>query len=183
MPKSSNTDTSSISDAAGSPAVHPFPPIIDKHSKILILGSFPSLKSFEKSFYYAHPRNQFWRLLSDIFHKPAATKEERIELVKSTGIALWDVIAACERKNSADSNLKACEPNDIPALLKTYPNIEAVGFTGKKAESLFKRHFGKRVNLPTFLLPSPSPAYASLSYEEKLKRWRAILSEYFSGEM
>jgi TDG/mug DNA glycosylase family protein len=178
MPKSSKTDTSNTSSAAGSPAVHPFYPIIDEQSEILILGSFPSLKSFEKSFYYAHPRNQFWRLLSDIFHKPAATTEERIELLKSNGIALWDVIASCERKNSADSNLKACESNDIPALLQKYPNIKAIGFTGKKAESLFRRHFGDRVNLPTFLLPSPSPAYAALSYEEKLKRWRDILSRY-----
>ncbi|WP_353662950.1 DNA-deoxyinosine glycosylase [Hydrogenimonas sp. SS33] len=176
MPKSSKSDTTS--DAAGSPAAHPFDPIIDEDSKILILGSFPSLKSFEKAFYYAHPRNQFWPLLSDIFQKPASTKEERIALLKSAGIALWDVIAACERRNSADSNLKACEPNDIPALLQAYPNIGAIGFTGKKAESLFKRHFGKKVDLPTFLLPSPSPAYAALSYEEKLKRWRDILSEY-----
>ncbi|WP_456322442.1 DNA-deoxyinosine glycosylase [Hydrogenimonas sp.] len=176
MPKSSKTDTSS--STAGFSAVHPFPPIIYTDSKILILGSFPSLKSFENAFYYAHPRNQFWRLLGDIFQKPATTRQTKRWLLKSTGIALWDVIASCERKNSADSNLKACETNDILALLEEYPNIEAIGFTGKKAQSLFMRHFGKSIDLPTFLLPSPSPAYAALSYEEKLKRWSAILSKF-----
>jgi len=174
MPKSNNPSTPA-SEAGVTPASHPFAPIIDENSRILILGSFPSLKSFENAFYYAHPRNQFWPLMSDIFQKPASTKEERVALLKSVGIALWDVVAACERRNSSDTNLQKCEPNDIPALLKRYPNIEAVGFTGKRAQTLFTRHFAKAVRLPTFLLPSPSPAYAAMCYEEKLKRWRAIL--------
>ncbi len=175
MPKSNKKE------AAGALARHPFAPIIDKTSKILILGSFPSLKSFENDFYYAHPRNQFWPILSDIFQKPAATREERLALLKSAGIALWDVVGACERTNSADTNLKACEPNDIPGLLKRFPDIRAILFTGRKAEALYRRHF-TQLNLPTYLLPSPSPAYAAMPFEEKKKRWRTILLSLLSKE-
>ncbi len=156
-------------------SLHPFPPIIDKNSKILILGSFPSIKSFEESFYYAHPRNQFWPILSAIYGMPAESREQRTALLKRAKIALWDVVAECRRTNSADSNLKECEPNDIPSLLREYPNIEKVLFTGKKAYTLYRRYFADRVELPTALLPSPSPAYASMNFEEKLKRWRELL--------
>ncbi len=156
-------------------SLHPFPPIIDENSKILILGSFPSIKSFEESFYYAHPRNRFWPILSAIYNMPARSREQRLALLKSAKIALWDVIAVCTRTNSADSNLKECEPNDIPSLLREYPNIEKILFTGKKAYTLFDRYFAKEIELPTVLLPSPSPAYASMSFEEKLKIWRELL--------
>ena len=175
MPKSNK------GDAAASAARHPFAPIIDETSKILILGSFPSLKSFENDFYYAHPRNQFWPILSDIFQKPAKTRQERIELLKSNGIALWDVVGACERTNSADSNLKSCEPNDILGLLKRFSNIRAILFTGRKAENLYRRHF-PHLDFKTFLLPSPSPAYAAMPFEEKKKRWRSILLPLLSEE-
>ncbi len=155
--------------------LHPFPSIIDENSKILILGSFPSIKSFEESFYYAHPRNQFWPILSAIYNMPARSREQRLALLKSAKIALWDVVAVCTRTNSADSNLKECEPNDIPSLLREYTNIEKILFTGKKAYTLFDRYFAKEIELPTALLPSPSPAYASMSFEEKLKIWRELL--------
>jgi len=156
-------------------SLHPFAPIIDDDSKILILGSFPSIKSFEESFYYAHPRNQFWPILSAIYDMPAKSREERVALLKSAKIALWDVVAVCMRTNSADSNLKECEPNDIASLLREYPNIERILFTGKKACTLFGRYFAKEIDLPAELLPSPSPAYASMSLEEKLEVWREHL--------
>ncbi|WP_457594016.1 DNA-deoxyinosine glycosylase [Hydrogenimonas sp.] len=156
---------------------HPFAPIIDEESKLLILGSFPSIQSFEKSFYYAHPRNQFWPILSEIFRMPATSVQERLALLKSAKIALWDVIAACERSNSADTNLRACAPNDIPSLIRTHPNIESIAFTGKKAEALYKKNFETVIDLPLFLLPSPSPAYAAMRFEAKVKRWREILSK------
>ncbi|BBG65468.1 G:T/U mismatch-specific uracil/thymine DNA-glycosylase [Hydrogenimonas sp.] len=155
--------------------LHPFPPIIDSSSKVLILGSFPSIKSFEESFYYAHPRNQFWPILSALFDMPAKSREERLKLLGSAKIALWDVVAGCERTDSSDAGLRSCEPNDIPALLERYPNIEAILFTGRKAESLFKKHFGKDTDLPLSLLPSPSPAYAAMSFDEKLRIWRETL--------
>ena len=171
MPKSNK------GEAAGSPAVHPFAPIIDEHSKILILGSFPSLKSFENNFYYAHPRNQFWPLLSKIFNLPVDTLDEKRALLKRHHIALWDVVGSCERRNSADSNLKQCQPNDITGLLEKYPNIRVIMFTGKKAHDLFRRYFPE-IKIPQVVLPSPSPAYASKSLEDKLKIWKKSLSEY-----
>jgi len=137
-----------------------------------------TIKSFENNFYYAHPRNQFWSILSTIFKKPANSVEERLELLRVSNIALWDVIESCERKNSADSNLKNSKPNDIESLLKKFPNIQAILFTGRKAEELFKKHFSNSLNLPTSLLPSPSSAYASLTFEVKLKIWNDILSQY-----
>ena len=155
-------------------STHPFKPLIFKDSKTLVLGSFPSLKSFENSFYYAHPRNQFWPILSRIYSMPADSRDERIELLKDAKLALWDVVGSCERTNSADSNLKSCEPNDIEALLREYGNIEKILFTGRKAEALFKRYFKDKIKLPTALLPSPSPAYAAIDFETKVKIWREV---------
>ncbi len=96
--------------------------------------------------------------------------------MKKSRIALWDVIGACQRSSSADSDLKECKPNDIPSLLRSYPNIESILFTGKKAETLFEKEFKKQVDLPRFLLPSPSPAYAAMKFEMKVERWREVLA-------
>lgn len=156
-------------------SAHPFKPIIFNDSKTLILGSFPSLKSFENSFYYAHPRNQFWPILSSIYGMPVKSKQEKIALLKSAKIALWDVVGSCERSNSADTNLKLCEPNDIESLLKEYGSIKRILFTGRKAQTLFKRFFDDRIDLPTALLPSPSPAYAAMDFSAKLKIWKEAL--------
>ena len=154
---------------------HPLPPIVDESSQILILGSFPSLKSFEEMFYYAHPKNQFWRLLGDIYGVCVNTKEEKIRLLRNSKIALWDVVAACERVNSSDSNLKNTKPNEIPNLLGRFPNIQKVFFTGRTAERLYKKHF-PYLQLETKLLPSPSPAYACVSFEKKLAIWMQIIA-------
>ena len=150
---------------------HPFEPIVFDDSQTLVLGTFPSIVSFENDFYYAHKRNQFWRLLGDVFSMPIQTKEERIKLLKKHKIALWDVIASCERKNSSDTNLKKIEPNDIPKLLLEYPNIKRIAFTGKKAQLLYNKLYSD-LPVETYVLPSPSPAYAAMKYEEKLKRYR-----------
>ncbi len=156
---------------------HPFKPIVFKDSKILILGSFPSIKSFENNFYYTHPKNQFWPIMGEIFSMPVKTKEDKINLLKRNGIALFDVAKSCERKNSLDSNLKNCEVHDFKEFLEKYPNIKAIFFTGRKAYDLFRRNF-KDIDLPLVLLPSPSPAYASMKKEEKLKKFRELLREY-----
>jgi hypoxanthine-DNA glycosylase len=155
--------------------MHTIKPIVFDDSQTLILGSFPSLKSAELGFYYAHPKNQFWPILSEIYAKPIGGVEEKIELLSFAKIALWDVVASCERTNSADSNLKNCIPNDIEGLLAKYPSIDRVFFTGQTAQKLYKKHFG-HLNLPTALLPSPSPAYAAMRFEAKLEKWREILS-------
>jgi len=152
---------------------HPFEPIIDKSSKILILGTFPSIKSFENSFYYSHPRNQFFSLLADTFdEKRPNSIDEKISLLKKHNIALWDVVKGANRKNSLDSSLKDIELNDIKSLLDKYPNIKLIAFTSKTAEKLFKK---LNINFPTAYLPSPSPAYAKMKYEDKLKVYKKIL--------
>jgi len=155
--------------------IHPFEPIIDKNSKILILGSFPSIDSFKNSFYYGHKQNQFWKLLADIFEENIPkTIEEKIDFLKKHKIALWDIVKSCNRKGSLDNCLKNIEVNDIEKLLKRYPNIKAVFFTGRKAQQLYKKHFSY-LNISTLYLPSPSPAFKKLSYEDKLKEWKRLI--------
>ena len=154
---------------------HPFDAIVDNHSKILILGSFPSLKSFEQNFYYAHPRNQFWPIMEQLFNVTLKSNDERRDFALQHGIALWDTYGALRREdgNSSDANLKDLEPNDFHAFFKKYPNIRHVFFTGRKAEQGYKKHFSD-IELPTTLLPSTSPAYAAMKFEEKLEHYRVI---------
>ena len=154
---------------------HPFDAIVDNHSKILILGSFPSLKSFEQNFYYAHPRNQFWPIMEQLFNVTLKSNDERRDFALQHGIALWDTYGVLRREdgNSSDANLKDLEPNDFHAFFKKYPNIRHVFFTGRKAEQGYKKHFSD-IELPTTLLPSTSPAYAAMKFEEKLEHYRVI---------
>lgn len=158
---------------------HPFDPILFHDSRVLILGSFPSLKSCEEGFYYAHPRNQFWPLLAEVFGEEISTAEEKIALCKKHRIALWDSAKSLKREtgNSSDTNLKEIEVNDFEKLLLEYPSIELILFTGKKAEQIFNKKY-KELKIRRALLPSPSPAYAAISFEEKLKRYREILKEF-----
>ena len=155
-------------------AYHPFEPIVFEQSRILILGSFPSLDSFKYDFYYAHPRNQFWKILNTLYHENARTKEEKIALLKKHRLALWDIVASCERTNSSDANLKNVTPNDIPSLLKRYPSIKTIAFTGKKAYSIYRKHY-KNLDIETRILPSPSPAYAAMSLDEKIETYDKLL--------
>jgi hypoxanthine-DNA glycosylase len=153
---------------------HPFEPIIDKNSKILILGSFPSIKSFEESFYYSHPTNQFWKILSKLFNaKELKTKKEKIEFLKKNKIVIWDMVKSCKRENSLDTSLKEIEVNDIARLLKDYPNIKAIFFTGRLSERLYKKNFSN-LEISTFYLPSPSSANAKIPFNEKVERWEVL---------
>ena len=154
--------------------MHPFSPIIFKDTEILILGSFPSIKSFEKSFYYSHPRNQFWRILSDITGYPVTIREQKIWLLKQMKWGLWDMVKSCSRDNSLDTSLKSIEVNDIPALLEKYPTIQKIAFTGKKAQELYHKSF-PNLHIETIYLPSPSPAYAAMSFEEKRDEYKRLL--------
>lgn len=153
-----------------------FDPIIFDDSRILILGTYPSLKSFEKGFYYAHPQNQFWPLLGELFGGKHDTREERVALLRAHSIALWDTCHTCIRSegNSSDTNLTEIEPNDIPYLLEKYPKIRLVCFTGKKAQQIYHKHFS-HLPVPTALLPSPSPAYRAMPYEKKLALYKQVL--------
>jgi len=147
--------------------IHPFQPIVYKESKILILGSFPSIDSFDKSFYYAHPRNQFWKILSALFNYPVNNRDQKMWLLKIAHIALWDIVQSCSRDSSLDSSLEEIEVNNIAEFLEEHPNIKKVAFTGRLAEQLFKHHF-EYLEIETCYLPSPSSAYAKMSLENKM---------------
>ena len=153
---------------------HPFKPIVFKDTEILILGSFPSIKSFENNFYYAHPRNQFWKLLEAVTNYPVNNRDQKIWLLKESKIGLWDMIRHCSRENSLDSSLEEEEVNDIAAFLEAHPSIRKVAFTGKKSQALFETHFG-HLDIERVYLPSPSAAYAKMPFNEKVKLYKEVL--------
>ncbi len=153
---------------------HPFKPILFSDTKTLILGTFPSLDSFKYNFYYAHKKNQFWKILADIFDMPIETKEQKIDILKKHKIGVWDIIKECERKNSSDTNLKNHTLHDIPKLLNKYPNIKLIAFTGQKAFKLYQKEYAF-LDIKTITLPSPSPAFASMRYEQKREIYKKYL--------
>ncbi|ADR34531.1 hypothetical protein Sulku_1871 [Sulfuricurvum kujiense DSM 16994] len=159
--------------------IHPFDPIINANTRILFLGSFPSIASFEQAFYYAHPRNAFWPIIEEIFDVKLENNGAKKTFCLEKGIGLWDVIASCERSNSSDTNLKNCTPNDFKQLLHEYPNIRALGFTGKKSYDLFQKYF-KELEVEKILLPSTSPAHAAMKREEKLNIYKIFLDGYLA---
>lgn len=148
--------------------------MVFKESRVLILGSFPSIDSFDKAFYYAHPRNQFWKLLSAMTAYPINNRDQKIWLLKEFKIALWDMVSSCERDNSLDASLEEIEVNDIASFLEEHPSIKKVAFTGRLAERLFKMHF-EHLEIETVYLPSPSSAYAKMNFEQKLERYKTLL--------
>ena len=158
---------------------HPFKPIIFKNSQILILGTFPSIKSFENNFYYSHPRNQFWKILSTIFNeKEPESIKEKIKFLKKYKIALWDSICECKREkgNSRDNNLTDIKPCPIDKLLKKYSNIKKIAVTSRLGEKIIKKHFPFYIeSFPFVYLPSPSPLNARLNLQEKAKIWKELL--------
>lgn len=154
--------------------MHPFAPIVFLDTRILILGSFPSVKSIENNFYYTHPQNQFWRILSLITRYPINNRDQKIWLLKESQLGLWDMVRSCERENSLDYSLENEEVNDISSLIERYPNISKIAFTGRKAEALYKIHFS-HLEIATCYLPSPSSAYAKLTLEQKSEIYKKEL--------
>ena len=153
---------------------HPFDPVYDDNCRILILGTFPSVKSRENAFYYGHPQNRFWRMLAAVYEEPvpAGVPEKRALLLRHH-IALWDVIGGCEITGSADSSIRSPEPNDLPALMKKCP-IERILLNGKTAERIYLKHWN---TLPVehIALPSTSPANAACSLERLTAEWGRAL--------
>ena len=153
---------------------HPFQPLVFKDSKVLILGSFPSIDSFDKAFYYAHPSNKFWKILSEVTSYPINNRDQKIWLLKEFKYALWDMVETCTRDNSLDSSLEEIEVNNIAEFLEEHPSIEKVAFTGRLAEKLFKMNFDY-LEVETVYLPSPSAAYAKMSFESKVAVYKEKL--------
>lgn len=158
-----------------------FKPLINKASKILILGSMPGIKSLEMNQYYAHPQNRFWKLMGkfcgyDCFEKIEYEKRTRILLENK--IALWDVIATCERIGSLDSDIKKEVVNNIPKLLKENMGIEIICLNGNKSYSEFKKHFPSLLTeYKCYKMPSTSPANAKVGFEDLYIQWKKIFSE------
>lgn len=152
---------------------HPFPPVFDENSRVLILGSFPSVKSREVSFYYGNPQNRFWRVLAALFGGDVpSTVEEKRAFLLSHGIALWDVIASCDIVGSDDSSIKNALPNDVKSLVaKT--RIERVFTNGGTANRLYRAHLEREVGIEAAALPSTSPANAGYSLMRLVEAWRA----------
>jgi len=154
---------------------HRFEPIYDKTSRILILGTFPSVKSREAGFYYSHPQNRFWKVIA------ALTKEEvpvsiegKKELLLRNHIALWDVIERCDIEGSSDTSIRNVIPADIAGLLKKAP-ITQIYANGNKAYELYQRYCYTKIKQEIIKLPSTSPANASFSLERLCKEWEQIL--------
>ena len=151
--------------------IHPFEPIYGKDSKILILGSLPSVKSREQNFYYGHPQNRFWRVVSSILQEPLpSTIEEKRNMLLKCDIAIWDVIYSCDIKGSSDSSIKNVEPTDIRKILDT-ANIKQVIANGNKAGQLYKKYQLPLTGMAAVILPSTSPANAAWTFEKLCKRW------------
>lgn len=153
---------------------HPIEPVYNENSRILILGSFPSVKSREEMFFYGHPRNRFWKVLAAVFDSEIpGTVEEKREFLLKNGIALWDVIGSCEVTGSSDSSIRNVLPNDLYKILHHAP-VERIFLNGKTAEKYYKKYLEKTVPLEAVCLPSTSPANAGWTLEKLVDAWRSI---------
>ena len=153
---------------------HPFPPVYDENARVLIQGSFPSVKSREQGFFYGHPQNRFWRVLAAVFGDPVPeTVPERRAFLLRRGVALWDVIAACEITGSSDASIRGAAVNDLRPILEAAP-IRAIYVNGQTAGKLYKRFDEPELRRPAVILPSTSPANAAWSLERLVEAWRVI---------
>ena len=164
-----------MSSVAAPPSLACFAPVINRQSRILILGSFPGQASLSAQQYYAHPRNQFWRLLSAVLDEDLAALSyaQRLERLLAHQIGLWDVIAACKREGSLDSAIRCSQTNDFIVLKQQCTELKRICFNGKTSGK-FEAQFAQ-AGFDTLILPSSSPANAQASFDEKLALWRGIL--------
>lgn len=154
---------------------HTFEPVWNAQSEILILGTFPSVKSRENHFYYGHPQNRFWKLIAGIFQEPVpGTIEEKKELIVRHRLALWDVIEECDIAGSADSSIRNVIASDIAGLLKQ-SGIHTIIANGARAYDLYQKHQLPHTGIPAYKLPSTSPANAAWSFSRLQEAWSRVL--------
>ena len=155
--------------------IHPIQPVFDKDSRVLILGSFPSVRSREEGFFYGHPQNRFWKVTARVCgdEMPRSIDEKKAFLLRNH-IALWDVIGSCDIEGSSDASIRNVTVNDIDLILKT-ADIKAVFLNGKKAFILYQKYMYPVVKREGICLPSTSPANASWSVEKLTGEWKKIL--------
>lgn len=157
--------------------VHPIQPLYNSEAEILILGSFPSVKSREAGFFYGHPQNRFWKVMARICNENfPATIEEKTNMILNHHFALWDVIHSCEIIGSADSTIKNVTPNDLSKILNT-ANVKGIFVNGKKAESLYNKYILKKTGIKATVLPSTSPANASWNEDRLFEYWSSAINQ------
>lgn len=162
--------------------LHPIPPLYDEHSRVLVLGSFPSVKSRQTAFFYGHPQNRFWKVLARVFADegtdPCAaavpeTIEEKRRFLLAHRVAVWDVIASCDIAGSADSSIRDVVPNDLSVILNR-AQIRQIFVNGKTAEKYFRRYIEPKIGRQAVCLPSTSPANAAFSVDRLACAWQAV---------
>ena len=158
--------------------IHPIEPVYDKNSKILILGSFPSVKSREEGFFYGHPQNRFWKVVAAVFDEAVPqTIEEKKAFLLRNNIAVWDVIHSCEIEGSSDSSIRNVTANDLQMILSE-ADIRAIYVNGKTALKYYQKYTEPVIGRPAICLPSTSPANAAWNFEKLVKEWNKIKGEY-----
>lgn len=156
--------------------IHPIPPLYDESSRLLILGSFPSVKSREAQFFYHHPQNRFWKVISTIYQVPLPTTiEEKRQMLLNLNIAVWDVIQSCEITGSADSSIKNVVANDLSVILNN-ARIKKIVTNGDTAYRLYMKYIYPKTGMEAVKVPSTSPANAACSLECLVKAWSIIKS-------
>ena len=150
---------------------HEIPPVVFSDSKVLILGTFPSVKSRESKFYYGHPQNRFWKILAQIYREelPCSIQEKK-DFLKRNHIALWDVIHSCKIKGSSDSSIQDVVANPIEKLLMQ-SEIDTIYVNGKKASQLYLKYVYENTKVKAITLPSSSPANAMFSLDKLVQEW------------
>lgn len=154
--------------------IHPIPPVYNEHSRVLVLGSFPSVKSREQGFFYGHPQNRFWKVLSILGGCDVPTSiEEKRNILLNMGIAVWDVIASCEIVGSSDSSIKNVQPNDLKSMLDN-SSVTKIYVNGKTAKKYYDKYLLKSTGVEAVCLPSTSPANAVYTLERLVAEWNVI---------
>ena len=154
------------------------PPVLDAHTRLLVLGSFPGVASLRAQQYYGHPQNHFWKILGALWDMPLPTTAypERLAAAREHGLGLWDVYQACEREGSLDANIRHGQLNDFAWVLTQCPQLQAIAHNG--GESHRHARHTLRLGLPVYKLPSTSPANASWSFERKRAAWAEVLQRH-----
>ncbi|MCR4576403.1 MAG: DNA-deoxyinosine glycosylase [Clostridiales bacterium] len=154
--------------------VHPIPPVFDENSRILILGSFPSVKSRQAAFFYGHPQNRFWKVLANVFNEEVPeTVPQKNEFLLSNRVALWDVIGACEIEGSSDASIRNVTVNDL-GLILAKADIKRIYVNGKTAYRYFLKYTKPLIGREAVCLPSTSPANAAWDLDRLTEAWNII---------
>ncbi len=154
---------------------HPFPPLFNADSSVLILGSFPSVKSREALFFYGHPQNRFWRVIAALHGESVPqTIEEKKRLILSHSLALWDSIASCDIAGSSDASIRNAVPTDLSEILRN-SRVSRIYCNGAQSHRIYCKYQLARTGIEAVRLPSTSPANAACSFEQLLEAWRVIL--------